>query len=451
MNSIIFRPYFILILSLSGFFFFAESCSLKKDTIASSGVGTTFGHWGNLRPGKYMAGYKDTVLFKQDEIFTYRNFKSNKPFFVSIWYPARENARAPFMTIEDYLKYPKQEKYATLYDSMIISFHQIIIEYGVNINIGEGREKPVYDEEKMKLFSDVLGTTVRAKRNLTTVPGKLPCILYHHGAQSVPFDNNVFCEFMASHGYIVISSTYNLPDERVGGLTVSTDERFNDITDIEFMANFVRQVPSVDKTRMVAVGHSWGAQALLRHDNTQTVKYFKGIVSLHTTLEDKPLDYAKESWPEFQYIYENQCEKSTTPVTLFAPLSRVTREKIDTLPNGEETTTIVTRFFRKPEFNAFRLYKTTPYLFTTINHPVFHDGFIALGNIRFPYCEKYKLNDIAEIRSQQLKYEEIVNFSKRTIDSFMKSNTFPSIEDKTEIFLYEFYNYPKPPISSKPD
>lgn len=443
-----FRPYFILIILLSGFLYFTESCSLKKDTITSSDTVPTFGQWGALRPGKYIAGYKDTVLFKQDEIFSYRNFKHNKPFFVGIWYPAHENAGSPYMNLEDYLEYPKQEKYVTLYDSMITEFHQIILKYGVNISIRGDREKPVLDEEQNKLFSDVLGITVRAKRNLNPVKGKFPCIVYHHGAQSIPFDNNVFCELMASHGYIVISSTYNLPDERFGGLTTSTDDRFDDVSDIDFIVNFVKQVPSVDKTRLVAAGHSWGAQALLRHDNAKTEKSFRGIVSIHTTLEDKPLDYTKESWPEFQYMYDNQCERSTTPVALLAPLSWRSREKTDTLPTGE-TITSSRVYYTKPDFKAFRLNKTTPYLFTIINHQVTHDGFISIGNFRFPYCEKYQLIDRAEIISQQVYYEHIINFSKKTIDSFIKNNTFPSIKDNPGVILCEFYNGKKPSNSAE--
>lgn len=448
MQSTLFRPYLILIFLLLCILYLAESCSLKKETITVSDTVSAFGQWGTLRAGKYIAGYKDTVLFKEDEIFSYLNYKDHKPFFVSIWYPAHENTKLPYMNLEDYLEYPQHEKYATLYDSMISEFHQIILEYGVNINIAGDRNKPVFDEGQKKLFRDVLSTTVRAKFNLTPVKGKFPCILYHHGAQSLPFDNNVFCELMASYGYIVVSSTYNLPDERFGGLTTSTDNRFDDVTDIDFIVNFVKQVPSVDKTRLVAVGHSWGAQSLIRHDNAKTEKSFRGIVSLHTTLEDKPLDYAKESWPEFQYMYDNQCERSTTPVALLAPLSWRSQEKTDTLSTGE-TITKSNVFYTMPDFKAFRLNKTTPYMFSIINYQVTHDGFISLGNFRFPYCEKYMLNDRAEIISQQVYYENIVNFSKNAIESFIKSNTFPSTKDKPGVFLCEFYNSLKLSISSE--
>jgi hypothetical protein len=59
------------------------------------------------------------------------------------------------------------------------------------------------------------------------------------------------------------------------------------------------------------------------------------------------------------------------------------------------------------------------------------------------------LNDRAEIISQQVYYENIVNFSKNAIESFIKSNTFPSTKDKPGVFLCEFYNSLKPSISSE--
>ena len=121
MQSTLFRPYLILIFLLLCILYLAESCSLKKETITVSDTVSAFGQWGTLRAGKYIAGYKDTVLFKEDEIFSYLNYKDHKPFFVSIWYPAHENTKLPYMNLEDYLEYPQHEKYATLYDSMIWS------------------------------------------------------------------------------------------------------------------------------------------------------------------------------------------------------------------------------------------------------------------------------------------------------------------------------------------
>jgi hypothetical protein len=272
------------------------------------------------------------------------------------------------------------------------------------------------------MYFDVLQTTVNAKRNLTPIKTKFPCILYHHGAQSSSHDNNVFCEFMASQGYIVVSSSFNLPDEKnLKQLLVSTSNKFNNISDMDFVVKLIKQTPNVDSSKLIAVGHSWGAQTEILYDNYSITKPFKKIISLHTTLENASLETAKENWPEFEYIYKNNCQNSKTPVALFAPLTVSTLIGRDTL--GKEI--LIKQDTLHPEYMPFKYNKTTPYTFITVKHNIKHDGFISLGNIRFPYCQKYKLSDTENIISQQKYYEQIVLLSNKIISEALNKKTKP--------------------------
>ncbi len=390
-----------------------------------------FPQWGKLTPGKYTIGYKDTVIFKSDEQFSYFTYKNNKPFFIGIWYPAIDNKNIQYQQFKNYIEFPKQKIYTSLYDSLIKLFNNIYIQYGVGINIKPFGGEIEVDSILKKLYQDVLNTKVNSKRNLTEIKTKFPCIIYHHGAQSSPHDNNVFCEYMASQGFIVVSSSFNLPDEKVSGqLIVSTNNKFNNFSDMDFIVKFIKQTINVDSSKLVAVGHSWGAQTEILYDNYSITKPFKKIISLHTTLENASLETAKENWPEFEYIYNNNCKNCKTSVALFAPFTLSSLVGKDT--TGKE---IVIRYDTlMPEYAAFKYNKTTPYTFITVKHNVKHDGFISFGNIRFPYCQKYKLSDTQEIIKQQNYYEQIVLLSNKIIsdavnkkfnsDKALKSNYF---------------------------
>ncbi len=407
--------------------------------ITGQTFGQSFPQWGNLTKGDYVVGYKDSVFFKPDEQFSYFNYQAKKPFFVSIWYPAIENKSIPFLKYKHYFNFPKQESYGNLYDSLIGTFQNIIINDGICINIKNDDEEVKFDLTHNNLYHSIFDTKVNAKRNLVKINNKFPCIFYHHGAQSTPFDNNVFCEYMASHGFVVVSSNYNLPSEvRPHGLTVATDEKFDNISDMEFVLKLTKQLPNVDTARIIAVGHSWGAQTELRFDNTTFQKSFKRIISLHTTLEDKQLDFAKENWPEFNYMFENKCELSTTPVIIFAPFQIASMFDTDTI-TGKET--FIKFDTIKPKFKPFRNNKITPYTFATIKHDLRHDGFITLGNLRFPYCKKYHLPDSLNIVNQQFYYENIILFSEKIIKTTL-DNTFSSKNLQNKYFILELINQP---------
>jgi hypothetical protein len=397
-------------------------------------IGQSFPQWGKLTKGNYTVGYKDTVFFKTDEQFSYYNYKNTKPFFVSIWYPAIDNKKIQFIQFKNYLEFPRQDKYGNLYDSLIATFHHILINDGVIKPLGE---EVKFDTNHNKLYQSILNTKVNAKRNLVKINNKFPCIFYHHGAQSAPYDNNVFCEYMASHGFVVVSSNYNLPSASGSHeLTVSTDERFDNISDMEFVLKSTKLMSNVDTSKMIAVGHSWGAQTEIRYDNLTFQKSFKKIISLHTTIEDKPLDLAKEYWPEFNYIYENKCENSTTPVIFFAPFHVTSLFYTDTITGKETLFKIDTT---APKYTPFKFNTTTPYTFITVKHNVSHDGFISLGNLRFPYYKRYHLADRENIIRQQFYFEQIIEISEKIIKTTF-NNTFSNEILNNKFFIIQESN-----------
>lgn len=397
----------------------------------------SFPQWGKLQHGKYSVGYKDTVIFKSDENFSYLNYNGHKPFFISIWYPAIDNKDRNFMKFKNYISVYEQDSYKQLADSLITTFKHILLEDGILIDI-KNRNDVQFSDTLQKLYNDILETDVYAKVNLKAVKGKFPCIVYHHGAQSSPYDNNVLCEYMASNGFIIVSANYNLPNEQQSKyLSISTNSDFDNLTDMEFILEQTKKIQNIDTTNITAIGHSWGAQTLINYDNTNFTKPYRKIISLHTTIEDKPLSLAKEYWPEFEYLFKNEAKNSTTPVVFFAPIQLVSLFDTDSITGKETYIKTVTR---NPKYTPFKCNEITPYTFMTIKHNVTHDGFISLGNWRFPYCKKYNLTDSEEIITQQFYYEQIITLIQDIIISKSEKLILPEDSIRNSNIHVEFFN-----------
>jgi hypothetical protein len=395
-----------------------------------------FPQWGKLPKGKYFVGYKDTVIFKYNENFSYFNYNGSKPVFMSIWYPAVDHKNVKFMKFKNYISVYEQANYKQLSDTLIERFKRTLIKDAICININN-MEEVSYSDKLKKLYSDILETEVNAKKNLTAVKGKFPCIFYHHGHQSSPYDNNVFFEYMASNGFIVVSANYSLPDEKQNNLLiVSNNSRFDELTDLEFVLGQTKKMQNIDTNNITAVGHSWGAQTFIRFDNKHKSKSFHKIISLHTTMEDKSLKWLKD-WTQFDYLFKDETKNSTTPVVFFAPIHIAAIIDTDTI-TGKET--YLGTDTLKPKYAAFKCNTTTPYTFITIKHNLTHDGFISFGNWRFPYCKKYNLTDCGEIITQQYYYEQIITLTHEIIKSNSEKLIVPKDIINNSNINVEFFN-----------
>ena len=88
----------------------------------------------------------------------------------------------------------------------------------------------------------------------------------------------MLCEFLASHGYIVLGSAYQKPD----GSSFGVDGSETSVRDLEFLIAYAKQLPGVDWNHISVIGHSGGAHAALMF-RAQSHCAADAIVSLDTT------------------------------------------------------------------------------------------------------------------------------------------------------------------------
>jgi|GEM_PF-5422364 len=359
--------------------------------------------WNGLSSGKYAVGVRDTVLLNAGEVYKFRRYSGAKPFFVSIWYPAVDDPSKPYLKYDQYTAFNHSKDLHAIISALRYRYRKILIKDAVCKDIKE-KEAIKYKPAQKKILAEILAAPVNAKRNLLPVNVSLPLIFYHHGAQSSPFDNVLFCEYMASHGYTVISSNFLWPID--GKPHLGNSDQLNDII---FLLKHMKELSGFETPDIIAAGHSWGGQALILYDTLKN-KPFKKIIAFHTTLEDKPVNQAIKMWPGLMAALQTKSDLMSTPTFLFAPQYRI-KDGFDYLPYREN--------------------KATPYTFITVNTDfISHDGFVLLGNLRTPFADKYKLNDVAELKTQDQFYKQIILLSKSIIEDSITDKDQSLFSDK---------------------
>ncbi len=237
--------------------------------------------WGKLTGGPYAVGFKSTWQLDYsrrynttfDDKTTYAIGKAPRPILINMWYPAKRADNARAMPHRDYLAIQSADPHLAKFSIKLADY-----EYGVIAKeVMEKRPKDLTDREKT-LLNQFLDMPTACVREAPPAVGRFPLVIYHSGAGSSFEDNAVFCEFLASHGFVVLGSAF--PDQ--SGKSFNTDNREGSAHDIAFLIAYARQQPNIDWNHIGLIGHSAGAQASLVY-RSQPGSPVDAVVSLDTT------------------------------------------------------------------------------------------------------------------------------------------------------------------------
>lgn len=196
----------------------------------------------SLEYGEYSIGFRhymsidSTRTYKRSMDFTNASILREIP--VSIWYPAIDeiNNGSP-MRVLDYMRILKEEEeWEYLPDEHILNWF-----YYPNTVENQNHLK----EE----VSAVLGANELA--------GSFPTIIYAPSYQASSIENFALCEFLASHGFVVISSPSRGSENRFlnGGTEKDLEAQARDI---EFLVKESLNLDYVDQNAIATMGFSFG-------------------------------------------------------------------------------------------------------------------------------------------------------------------------------------------------
>jgi dienelactone hydrolase len=189
-----------------------------------------------------------------------------RPLQTLIWYPAQKSGGKP-MTVGDYGNLLATET----------SFGQ-----------------PELSRD-WKQWLDSMKPTLKdpmwAVRNAPLLPGRFPVVIYAPSLSSMSWENADLCEYLASHGYVVVAS----PDLGAKSRNMTLDLAGVDAQaqDISFLIGYAQTLPNTDMSEIAVAGFSWGGisnlfaaardnriRALVALDGS--MRYYPGLVKAAT-------------------------------------------------------------------------------------------------------------------------------------------------------------------------
>jgi dienelactone hydrolase len=270
--------------------------------------------WGELKAGKYAVGFR--ALYQLDVARSYDAdylasgsppVKKARPIFLAIWYPAASQHNTA-MEYRDYFR-------AVSMDSPVPEFAQRLRKFTRDMACRYmlGKEFDKLTDDERVAWDGLLATPVFATLNVQAAPGRFPVVIHHPGLGGTFDDNAVACEFLASHGYVVLSSAYQAADSSM--LNIDGDLATS-LEDLAFVLRYAATLPFADVSRVAAMGHSYGAQAMLAW-RARPGSPLDAVVFLDSTVEYRPLD----DFASFKASLERN-RNSTVPVVMFADRRR---------------------------------------------------------------------------------------------------------------------------------
>lgn len=212
--------------------------------IAISGSARAFAPDGPIfrfveKPGPHAVGLKIVEQYDYSRTFRRATDEFGKPYQgerarplqTLVWYPAEQNNGRP-MTVSDYVNL-----------------------WAAETSFGHSK-MPAKGKEWIAGMTPTLAMPLLAVRNAPLAPGRFPVVIYAPGASSQSWENIDLCEYLASHGYLVIASpnmgiaTRDMTIDLVGINTQAAD--------ISFLIGYAQTLPDSDMSAVAVAGHSWG-------------------------------------------------------------------------------------------------------------------------------------------------------------------------------------------------
>ncbi|SHG56044.1 alpha/beta hydrolase [Flagellimonas flava] len=218
----------------------------------------------DLANGKFKVGFLHYTISDStrtySRIYDYSNAKITRPIPISLWYPSNQNDDEVIpLKVLDYLRILKEEEeWEHLPDEHILNWF-----YYAN---SPANQKHLKEE-----------TTAYPK--LEFAQGQFPAVVYSPSLMASSIENFAVCEYLASHGYIVISSPSRGTENRWftnnGAMEMETQAR-----DVEFLIKQVGKFPNADSDKTAVMGFSLGGPANIlaqtRNKNIRAVASLDG-------------------------------------------------------------------------------------------------------------------------------------------------------------------------------
>lgn len=272
--------------------------------------------WGGLKPGPHAVGFR--THYELDHTRQYDpEYSTNatkppahspRPILVAVWYPGEKTPAEP-ISYRQYLEIPSNnEPIAQFGRRLMAHMRNVVCEETI------GKKPNGLNADEEAAFERFLSLKTIAIKDAKPAEGRFPVVIYHPGIGGSYEDNSVLFEYLASHGYIVLSSAY----PRADATTMNIDwDLARSVRDMEVLARHARTLPFADADHLAAMGHSYGAQAVLAW-RAEPCSPVNAVISIDSTVENVGIDYP--GFAKLKIYFDDKKLNITVPTLRFASL-----------------------------------------------------------------------------------------------------------------------------------
>ena len=242
---------------------FCALCAFSAPILAASQVS---GFKFLQKPGPYPVGLKIVDQYDHSRTFPKKDSTPSsagnqaRPLQTLIWYPSLRSPAKP-MTVGDYVQ---------------------LADVEVRFNAPDEKEN-----RWRSLLKTSFDIPLWAVRNAQPKKGRYPILIYAPSDSSVSWENADLCEYLASHGYVVLASPSMGTSTR--DVTDDLDGINEQARDISFLITYANSIPNANLSEVAVMSWSWGGMsslfaaardpridALVEMDGS--IRYYPGLV-----------------------------------------------------------------------------------------------------------------------------------------------------------------------------
>jgi len=197
------------------------------------------------KPGPYPVGFKVIEQYDRSRVFHSASDATGKP--------TNADGSRPLQTLVWYPADPSQSQKMTIGD------------YAALIHTETSFDKPMEQGKSQAFIADftrgTAGLPTWAIRDAPMQHNRFPLVIYAPSVNAPATENIELCEYLASHGFVVLATPSIGASERV--MTIDVSGANAEAQDISFLIDSAKSLPDTDISSVGVIGYSWGSMASL--------------------------------------------------------------------------------------------------------------------------------------------------------------------------------------------